>query len=1713
MSVLLETSLGDIVIDLYTELAPRSCTNFLKLCSQHYYKFNAFFSVEKDFLAQTGDPTNTGKGGFSIWAQLPSTSRDRSTGTYFHPETTGDQLKHTKKGTVSFVCVHDKGSGGEAEGADANDELIGGSQFFITLKDGIDYLDGKHAPFGIVVEGQEPGGTLDKINEAYTDDKKRPLKDIRIRHVVVLEDPFPDLDGLVPPSRSPSPTPSQVRALRLADDENLSEEEDDAEKEERRRNADTNAAALTLEMVGDLPFAEIRPPENILFVCKLNPVTRSDDLELIFSRFGKILSCEVIKDKKTGDSLQYAFIEFDKKDDAERAYFKMQNVLVDDRRIWVDFSQSVSRLHGDWVKKRNGGREAPKGHYKWGGDSNGSSGPARVDSYRPREAGHRDGGSGGRKQQDQHRDAGRNSSHCDDDRRRERESGQDHRERRYYVREEDGRDRAHKRSRREEDDDRSRHGRGPSSSTARSERPSAGYSERESSRYDPGHDRDRIHRHEGGRPSDERRSREDRQSHRRHDEDDEGRHHRKSSSRRDEPRHSEASHRRRDDCEERDRNRDRHDRGGVARNAIDMNASPHTKSSAIAPSPTSAYFPGSSSRRGSAYASNAGAEDDEALDEIRRYESFSTVDWVVDSTRERNRLARERQAASAHFVSSSSSSSNSHLANGSSRCNADAAWGHVGFGRGGVPPRWWSRGPWGRRAWLLWGIIKSALSAFTDSGVIVLVGILIGLNMGVISLATEWASDLKQGYCSSGWWLNQKFCCWEMMDQAGPGGAPLPAAAKALATATVTVTASDRASTSTDAAALLASSAAANVASALPTTVRFVAREAYNLTIRDVPHRALWSRSTPEILHDGFGIGLQLLSRADKAAGGAGDLSETCTDWVPWSQWTFPAWIVYILFAGLLSFVCAHLVKSFAPYAAGSGISEIKCILAGFVINGYLGFWTLAIKSLTLPLAIASGLSVGKEGPAVHVACCIGNVVASFFRSFNRSQAKMRELLTASSAAGVAVAFGSPIGGVLFSLEEMAYNFPASTMWRSFLCALAATVTLSFMNPFRTGKLVLFQVSYDRDWHYFEIIFYILIGVFGGLYGAFVIKYNLQVQSFRRSYLAKHGVSEVVVLATLTAFIGYFNKFLRIDMTETLEILFRECEGGGDYDNLCQSWAQWRMVNSLLLATVLRTALVIISYGCKVPAGIFVPSMAIGATFGRMVGILVKALYNTFPHWSLFSACQPDVPCITPGTYAFLGAAAALAGVTRITVAVVVIMFELTGALTYILPTMIVVGITKGVADWFSRGGIAEQMIKFSGYPFLDKDDHSFGIPVADVMRVNPDVLYAVGMKLEELESKMSYGTYKGFPLVQSKEDATLLGYVGKVELRYAIGKARRARALSGETTCLFSVGPNAVRGGDGDGERDGPRHQQQDLLTVASLPTTAAADRAVREDILSRLSGGATGAGSALGLGVGSGTPDGTRASQRRREAESLIGKLDGDEDDDRDDDPDRDNTASAPRRVDDDDEDDDPILGGAGGGVDGEGESDLLELAGWVDPTPLIVQPGMALETVMDMFKNLGPRVILVVEYGKLSGLVTVKDVLKRIAMHEKAEAAAARSATTLPTHSVTAEGFGGGELEVLLKEAYEWAQDRWAVVAPHADRLGARLGLGTGRRRGRGQQPPAEGRYAHLDTDDRYNDAEDDSQGAAMGAPSSSQQQQRQKRTPADQQQFVLGADDED
>lgn len=225
-----------------------------------------------------------------------------------------------------------------------------GSQFFFTLGADIVSLDGIHCVIGEVVEGHE---VLRELNEAIVDGKYRPFKDIRITHTAILEDPYADPRGFKEPSRSPSPSIERLKNGRIAADEDIDDTEGktDAEIHEMLQDREAKARATILEIVGDIPDADVAPPENVLFVCKLNPVTTDDDLQIIFSRFGRIKTCEVIRDKVSGDSLQYAFIEFEEQKSCEDAYFKMDNVLIDDRRIHVDFSQSVSKIK--WRGKGN----------------------------------------------------------------------------------------------------------------------------------------------------------------------------------------------------------------------------------------------------------------------------------------------------------------------------------------------------------------------------------------------------------------------------------------------------------------------------------------------------------------------------------------------------------------------------------------------------------------------------------------------------------------------------------------------------------------------------------------------------------------------------------------------------------------------------------------------------------------------------------------------------------------------------------------------------------------------------------------------------------------------------------------------------------------------------------------------------------------------------------------------------------------------------------------------------------------------------------------------------------------------------------------------------------------------------------------------------------------------------------------------------------------
>lgn len=101
------------------------------------------------------------------------------------------------------------------------------------------------------------------------------------------------------------------------------------------------------------------------------------------------------------------------------------------------------------------------------------------------------------------------------------------------------------------------------------------------------------------------------------------------------------------------------------------------------------------------------------------------------------------------------------------------------------------------------------------------------------------------------------------------------------------------------------------------------------------------------------------------------------------------------------------------------------------------------------------------------------------FPKYGKNEAKKREILSAAAAAGVSVAFGAPIGGVLFSLEEVSYYFPLKTLWRSFFCALIAAFVLRSINPFGNEHSVLFYVEYSKPWIFFELVPFVGLGIMG----------------------------------------------------------------------------------------------------------------------------------------------------------------------------------------------------------------------------------------------------------------------------------------------------------------------------------------------------------------------------------------------------------------------------------------------------------------------------------------------------------------------------------------------------------------------------------------------------------------------------------------------------------
>ncbi|AOA64970.1 Anion/proton exchange transporter [Komagataella phaffii CBS 7435] len=470
-----------------------------------------------------------------------------------------------------------------------------------------------------------------------------------------------------------------------------------------------------------------------------------------------------------------------------------------------------------------------------------------------------------------------------------------------------------------------------------------------------------------------------------------------------------------------------------------------------------------------------------------------------------------------------------------------------------------------------------------------------------------------------------------------------------------------------------------------------------------------------------------------------------CSDYKLWSELLHtskfivsPEFLIFLLLTLSLAYMSVKLTlttKTHNPLpnprksnadviytAYGSGVPEVKTILSGFIIRRFLGTYTLFLKSVALVLAIASGMAIGKEGPYVHLSTCIGNICARLFTKINTNSLLKRQILSASASAGVALAFGSPLGAVLFTIEEVSYYLPVDHLFRIFFCAIMSILFLKFLNPYQTGRAVLFEVSYTSDWRPFELLCFVIIGTAGGIHGSLFCKFtSWWGRTFRNHRLIKNfPAREVILVAFLTGILTFSNSATNRSTTELLTDLATPCEQGSS----CPSFDNQLMVDGkrgvldyvklkqefgvLFGALWIKLILTAVTFGIKVPSGIYVPSMVLGALFGRLLAMFLQILCVKYPSLSLllfdrtFKTIGEVETCVDFGIYAMIGAGSFMAGITRMNVTLATILFELTSSYTYVLPISISIAVSNWVASLIEKKSLYELLIWKNDYPFLD---------------------------------------------------------------------------------------------------------------------------------------------------------------------------------------------------------------------------------------------------------------------------------------------------------------------------------------------------------------------------------------------------------------------------
>ena len=399
------------------------------------------------------------------------------------------------------------------------------------------------------------------------------------------------------------------------------------------------------------------------------------------------------------------------------------------------------------------------------------------------------------------------------------------------------------------------------------------------------------------------------------------------------------------------------------------------------------------------------------------------------------------------------------------------------------------------------------------------------------------------------------------------------------------------------------------------------------------------------------------------------------------------------------------------PDARGSGIPQTKAAL--YARGGKITLRTVFGKFFCSSTALASGIALGREGPSVQIGAGIASVLG---RTLGLPREKIQSLVVVGAAAALSAAFNTPIAAVLFALEEVVGNLHAPVLGSIVLGSATSWLVLRLM----LGDEPLFHVPEYQVVHPVEFAIYALLGVIGGLVSVVFVKTLLKMREWFLSLPRSTrwvqpvagglvvGVSSLAVPAVLGVGYGYVNDALNGTMA----------------------------IQIMALLVVLKLIAVTTSYSSGNAGGIFGPSLFIGAMVGGTVGYVANAI-------------APELTA-SPGAYALVGMGTAFAGILRVPMTSVIMIFEITHDYAIIVPVMISNLISFFVSYRLQRQPIYEALALQDGIHLPTVATGQRHLQVRLAMHAPSEVL-SPQMTVAEAREKASHSKLSAWPVADEK--------------------------------------------------------------------------------------------------------------------------------------------------------------------------------------------------------------------------------------------------------------------------------------------------------------------------------------------------------------------------